>query len=320
MLPEYRRLVAYIYQYQNGEKQKNSGYVKVEIRNEICRMHIQVKTGRIEKSQIKIYGFVRVEDVLFAIPIGEGESSGGSLQVPISFGTERLNDTDYGVESLNGLWLKDEYGGDYISVWDDEGVQVEKFTLELPDTKISEKTDKKISNEEMTVEENRDSVKQMLVGENRDSVEQMPAEKNWENGEHITEMEEEEGISAIQKKAAGSLQERWPQFCSHYPTIHPFSEEAGMQCLQIMPKDISFLGEREWQFGQNPFVRQGFLRYGHLLLGRWPDGRFILGVPGIYYDEQEHQLARMYGFGEFAEMQQAPEGTVKMGYWYHFVE
>lgn len=281
MLSEYRRLVAYIYQYQNGEKQKNSGYVKVEIRNEICRMHIQVKTGRIEKSQIKIYGFVRVEDVLFAIPIGEGESSGGSLQVPLSFGTERLNDKDYGVEALNGLWLKDEYGGDYISVWDDEGVQVEKFTLELPDTKISEEIGKKISNEEMTVEENRDSVEQTLVG---------------------------------------SLMERWPQFCSHYPTIHPFGEEAGMQCLQIMPKDISFLGEREWQFGQNPFVRQGVLRYGHLLLGRWPDGRFILGVPGIYYDEQEHQLARMYGFGEFAEMQQAQEGTVKMGYWYHFVE
>lgn len=300
MLPEYRRLVAYIYQYQNGEKQKNSGYVKVEIRNEICRMHIQVKTGRIEKSQIKIYGFVRVEDVLFAIPIGEGESSGGSLQVPISFGTERLNDTDYGVESLNGLWLKDEYGGDYISVWDDEGVQVEKFTLELPD--------RKISNEEMTVEENRDNVEQMSMEENR------------ENGKQSTVKGEEEGTLEIQKKVVGSLQERWPQFCSHYPTIHPFGEEAGMQCLQIMPKDISFLGEREWQFGQNPFVRQGFLRYGHLLLGRWPDGRFILGVPGIYYDEQEHQLARMYGFGEFAETQQAQEGTVKMGYWYHFVE
>lgn len=300
MLPEYRRLVAYIYQYQNGEKQKNSGYVKVEIRNEICRMHIQVKTGRIEKSQIKIYGFVRVEDVLFAIPIGEGESSGGSLQVPLSFGTERLNDTDYGVESLNGLWLKDEYGGDYISVWDDEGVQVEKFTLELPD--------RKISNEEMTVEENRDNVEQMSMEENR------------ENGKQSTVKGEEEGTLEIQKKVVGSLQERWPQFCSHYPTIHPFGEEAGMQCLQIMPKDISFLGEREWQFGQNPFVRQGFLRYGHLLLGRWPDGRFILGVPGIYYDEQEHQLARMYGFGEFVEMQQAQEGTVKMGYWYHFVE
>lgn len=300
MLPEYRRLVAYIYQYQNGEKQKNSGYVKVEIRNEICRMHIQVKTGRIEKSQIKIYGFVRVEDVLFAIPIGEGESSGGSLQVQLSFGTERLNDTDYGVKSLNGLWLKDEYGGDYISVWDDEGVQVEKFTLELPD--------RKISNEEMTVEENRESVEQMSMEEDR------------ENGKQSTVKGEEERTLEIQKKVVGSLQERWPQFCSHYPTIHPFGEEAGMQCLQIMPKDISFLGEREWQFGQNPFVRQGFLRYGHLLLGRWPDGRFILGVPGIYYDEQEHQLARMYGFGEFAEMQQAQEGTVKMGYWYHFVE
>lgn len=307
MLPEYRRLVAYIYQYQNGEKQKNSGYVKVEIRNEICRMHIQVKTGRIEKSQIKIYGFVRVEDVLFAIPIGEGESNGGSLQVPLSFDTECLNDTDYGVEALNGLWLKDEYGGDYISVWDDEGVRVEKFALELPEPKISEKTGKKISNEEMTVEENRRNLEQISVEENRENLQQMPEK-------------EEEGTSEIQKKVAGSLQERWPQFCSHYPTIHPFNEEAGMQCLQIMPKDISFLGEREWQFGQNPFVRQGFLRYGHLLLGRWPDGRFILGVPGIYYDEQEHQLARMYGFGEFAEMQQAQEGTVKMGYWYHFVE
>ena len=285
MMSEYRRFVAYIYAYQEGEKQRNAGYVKADIREHVCRMQIQMQTGNPVNSRFSVYGFVRVEDVILAIPLGGGDSENGNFDIRLSMGTENLNETGYHLEQIRGIWLKDEKENDYISVWDDEGIDVKKFALDLPE-KIPEQN----HTEEVAVMESK-----------------MPDE------------------SQKGSVSESCLAARWQNFMNHYPKIRPF--EDGMMCLKITPKDISFLGEEEWKFGQNPFLRQGFLRYGHLILARQADGRFLLGVPGMYYDMQDHHLARMYGFDEFRKVDymediRLPEGEEpeKFGYWYHFVK
>ena len=37
-LAEYRRFVAYVYEYQKEKKGSNCGFVKIEVRGEICRI------------------------------------------------------------------------------------------------------------------------------------------------------------------------------------------------------------------------------------------------------------------------------------------
>ena len=43
-MSEYRHFIAYIYEYQNGDKKKNAGFVKVNIRNGICRIQMKIQT------------------------------------------------------------------------------------------------------------------------------------------------------------------------------------------------------------------------------------------------------------------------------------
>lgn len=284
-MSEYRRFVAYIYVYQNGKKKKNTGYVKVDVRDQNCRMQIQMQTDGMENQMFQIYGFVREQKILYGILLGEGLSRNGKFQTQLTLVKESLNKTEYSLDDLHGLWLKDHAGGNYISVWDEEEVDVSLFTLEKPEVEAE------------TVE-----VAEVTVSETM-ALKMEPKEKKH------------------------SLEMRWEQFCCHYPVIQPFLESSKIQCLRIALKDIGFLGKEEWAFGTNPFVKQGFARYGHLVIGRQSDGEFILGVPGVCYDMQDRHLARMYGFPEFQNadfinevcLPEGEEGK-HFGYWYHYLK
>ena len=42
-MPDYRRLISYIYEYEGKEKGKNVGFVKLESRGGQCRLNLNVK-------------------------------------------------------------------------------------------------------------------------------------------------------------------------------------------------------------------------------------------------------------------------------------
>ncbi len=59
-MSDYKRLFSYLYFYQHKIKEKNSGFVKVEIRNNQCRLQLSVKGGFLNQApQWDVYGFMR---------------------------------------------------------------------------------------------------------------------------------------------------------------------------------------------------------------------------------------------------------------------
>ncbi len=301
-MSEYRRFVAYIYRYQEGKKEKNTGYVKVDARNGACRMQMRIQPADGKSQKLKVYGFVREGTWLLGILLGEAASKNGSCEWRMNTQTDHFGGSDYTLADICGMWIMGEQKEPYITVWDEEPVDVEKFTTELPQREVqpAEQEIKKRS----TAEE---------PGEGRRKAE-LPG----------TEVRAE----GTGQSFGGGLKERWNQFLYHYPGIQPFSDEEISRCVRLAPKDISFLGKREWSYGRNPFLQQAFMRYGHLLAGSHQNGQFILGVPGTYYDEQDRHLARMYGFPEFKKADgeefgiTLPEGEDRdrFGYWYHYID
>lgn len=315
-MSEYRRFVAYIYAYQNGRKQKNTGYVKVDARNRLCRMQVHVQTNEMKNREMHVYGFVRVNGVLLGLPLGEGITRNGNLTLRLAIGMEDIGGSGYGLDQLSGVWIKGIQQEDYISIWDEGNVDVEKFTLELPRVEAR-----------MAAESEGISPTEDIVAE---AKEISPTEDIMAEAEAVSPVEDMT-VECVRSREnqwtdAGSLAGRWPQFLCHYPAMQPF-EGTQISCIRIAPKDISFLGEQEWRFGRNPFLQQGYGRYRHLLLGRTEDGQFFLGVPGMFYDMQDQHLARMYGFPEFRKASQCqemqlPEGESqeRFGYWCHFLK
>ena len=62
-MAEYRRFVAYVYEYQKEKKGSNCGFVKIEVRGEICRIELHLQCpGLMPESRIQLSKFVRFDE------------------------------------------------------------------------------------------------------------------------------------------------------------------------------------------------------------------------------------------------------------------
>ena len=98
------------------------------------------------------------------------------------------------------------------------------------------------------------------------------------------------------------------------------------QCMRITPADFRMLSHPDRGLMNNNFLRYGYRKYGHVLIGKHGEkGEYILGVPGRY-DRQEALMAGMFGFPYFKEAHIKEAGTQenrkfpRTGYWYRSID
>ncbi len=67
-----------------------------------------------------------------------------------------------------------------------------------------------------------------------------------------------------------------------HTAMYPFSDDEVDQCVQIGPEDFGEFPQRYWTLSENPFLKQGFYNFGHLLFTKVGE-RVFVGVPGRYH-------------------------------------
>lgn len=141
-----------------------------------------------------------------------------------------------------------------------------------------------------------------------------------EEGEDIDHQEAEsfrEAQTKAQKESpAASL---WNRLRALYPKVTAFECTDGCEILVIKPQDIGLLPRENWVYGNNSFLLHGYYNYRYLILARLgktgEQGRYILGVPG-HYGNNEKYMAAMFGFEHFVRSTRQPPRDSRFGYWY----
>lgn len=114
-------------------------------------------------------------------------------------------------------------------------------------------------------------------------------------------------------------QKLWNFFSRTYPKIQAFDYSGGCEILTIKPQDIGLLPREAWVYGNNSFLLHGYYNHRYLVLVRLnnPKGnpRFLIGVPGHYYNNEKY-MAAMFGFPNFVLSKMQPAGDGRFGYWY----
>ena len=114
-------------------------------------------------------------------------------------------------------------------------------------------------------------------------------------------------------------QKLWNFFSRTYPKIQAFDYSGGCEILTIKPQDIGLLPRETWVYGNNSFLLHGYYNHRYLVLARLnnPKGnpRFLIGVPGHYYNNEKY-MAAMFGFPNFVLSKMQPAGDGRFGYWY----
>lgn len=190
-MAEYRRFLSYVYSYPNGKKEQNTGFVKIEARGRDCRMQFGLQKLPQEETALDVYGFVRQSGILQGIFLGRIPAERGSAEGVIAAERQQMGGSSIRLEELSGLWLKGEGPADYITVWDDFGVESQKLVLESE--AASEESQE--TSEQPAV----DAEPEIVSEENEVSAEPESAlEESEESAELESALEESEGSAELE--------------------------------------------------------------------------------------------------------------------------
>lgn len=305
-MPEYRRFIAYFYEYIDGKKGKNAGFAKVELRNGMWRILFRLMPEGTPEDPLQVCGFVREEGYLLGFPLGTlsaGREIGEewAYQEEVYLGHERWRFAD-----LSGILMKSRDDRIFLTVWDDEAADPAKFVLELP---------RKNAEENVAAETTAEGV----PGEQRiEEMIEIPKEQQPEPAPDLeaaeTEADKEDDTVCVQKEKNAEPESIPDYILQRRRGFQPFSDDEIRDCVQMMPCDIVRLQQDAWQVGRSSFLQHGFYQYRHLLLGRKQNGGYVIGVPGIQ-NQQEQYMAGLFGYDRFKTASSVGAGKA-FGYWY----
>jgi len=311
-----QRFVTYIYAYENGQKMNNTGYAKIETRGDRGKVEIHFVNGGIYRGKGSVAFLYAENGKLFFIPIGAFAIENGVGNGMVPFQTDVLAGTDISFAKMDGIYIADSEGGMYLSFWKDVNVEnflVENFVEYSLDMPLPETVD-------------------YPLPEPVNWSEPMRTETDAAAKEEIMKDAEQESLHTMEIPMRNifpnyTMEEIWKNFAK---TKKPVQVNDEVSAIQIELGELRELPKRYWYLGNNSFLLHGFFNYQHLLFGKLPDGKWFIGVPGIYA-RQERVMASVFGFSGFMHIgvseakTNMPMETVtprekQQGVWYHILE
>lgn len=142
-MAEYRRFVAYVYEYLKGKKGSNCGFIRVEAWGKVCRMEIHLRCpGLLAGTECSVYGFVRKKGLLDGSRIGNCRTEEGKMDCLLETETMAVGHGKIPLGEMNGMVLILESGGFFGTEWDDQPIRPEDFRV-MPEVREEAKIDGK---------------------------------------------------------------------------------------------------------------------------------------------------------------------------------
>lgn len=295
------RQIRYLDYLEHGNKIRNGGFVKAEVRDGECRVQVSIKG---------LYPTDTLQGELFLHSKGKEYKADTLL---LRFGT--------GAYTVK--WNADNLAGCGVAYADWDGVHIrlsEQRVLQAiwreREAEESDGAESPVLPEDMAAEICAEEHPQTESETEKVTAEKATAEK-------VTTEKSAEKVFAPEAERTARFQslyeDKWTQLGQFYKTIYPFGDQRGY--LSITPGDFIVLPEKFQKLVSNSFLLHGYYNYGHVLLGKQEEregNAYFLGVPGIYH-EREKQVARMFGFEGF-EGASAPYAEGSFGYYMISVE
>ena len=292
-----KRFITYLYEYEKGQKGKNTGFIRVDERNGRVVFQISVRNFISSQESGEIYAYVW-ENGLQGIEIGKAIPSNGQLDVRIELDANHMMDTNFSLDRVVGVGLMFPNLSYIASCWKDAYADVigtGKFHVWEPEMTAYE-----------SAPENADKMQEMkvLANENMDEMQEMkvPAfESKVEGGalnrEEVGNMEwEDETVENYEELVSSEKTES-----SEKPYLSKTLTYELVTYQKMELNAIKSLPSPNWYLCNNRFLVHGFFNYGYLILKKTTEAdgeKAYLGVPGIY-EKPEMVMATLFGFPEF---------------------
>ena len=286
-----KRWIRYLYEYDQGKKLRNVGFVKVEQGEGECAVHIHGKGLHMQgENRLNLYLFYEENEECIGIWQGTAENVDPAINYRLYYTKEDTGKTE-NFEKIRGIVLLSEAGRRYAAVWDDKPAHVEAMRIWKEEPRQEEVTRQEEEPEQV------EPARQETEPKPKESARQEIEVEQEEIGEREIEPEQEDVVER---------------------EIEPEQEEnlSRIHCVKIQRRDLARLPRCEWKLANNSFLLHGCYNYRHLAFLEYKD-QLWLGVPGVYHP-QEARAAEAMGFPEFIyrkDTDASSEEEEEFGYW-----
>lgn len=294
---QYDRKIRYLDYYENGQRCQGAGFIKLERRNDLCNISLQVN-GLYRKDR-----FTRP----FLLVGEEGERELCKLQIAeggIKTYFEGLNSQDLGGQGISYERLL----GIRIPIAD--GKEIRCFWRRNPSAMPGENSSVTQENRESA---NEETVREVIQGPGAEQADPMQQTHPIQQ----THPKEQQGHPQGKTGQPGTTvfqETKWEQLWMIYPHVHPFSDDR--EFLSVSPSDFVLLNRQSYPLVNNSFLLHGYYSFRHLILmrgGNRGQAKYYIGVPGNLY-ERDRKSAIMFGFESF-ECAKEPAKEGDFGYY-----
>ncbi len=156
-MPDYKRLVSYMYTYEEGKKRNNVGYARVEARNGQCKFTIHVSALSYNEKQVTVYAFKRNKNGIEGIQLGKLNFRNEVGDFRLVTDPSRILNTEYGIDDIGGIVLYHTDTKYLATVWDENPLTLGMVqSLEFKETTV-------LSHEVINNEKNEDRKTENVV-------------------------------------------------------------------------------------------------------------------------------------------------------------
>lgn len=306
-----KQFIRYLYEYGQGKRIRNVGFVKAEQSDRESTIHIHGKGLRLMRGDsLKVYLIFEENRQVTGIMQGEIAYMGPSINYRLNYTSDDTG-TQENYDKIGGILLENRDRRRFAALWEDGLEDVENMqpytasgSEEVPpgeeafDTVMRDEADAPVSVEEMpdTAAENMPDAGER---EMRDAAAEDIPEMPDAAAEDIPEMPDTAAGDILEMPDTAVRDEG--EAADEEVQVHMQGQEdtaSGLiKVTKIKRNEISRLPRCEWRLANNNFLLHGYYNYRYLVL--LDDGRVLrLGVPGIYH-EKEARAAAGLGFPEF---------------------
>lgn len=294
-----KRFIRYLYEYDQGKRMRNVGFVKVEQMEDECMVHIHGKGLQLTgENRLSLYLFYEEHGECIRILQGETDNVNPSVNVQLRYTKEDVGmPENFG--RIRGIMLESARGRRFIVLWEEASVNFGRI-------KDWEEAEKQTVREEQPIREEAPVREEQPVREESPeevmTLEQTPENRSEENDGDEDEADKEE-IPLIRSERIAFDEPVSDRREYRIPEEMPREQRQGFRyARKIQRTEISRLARCEWRLANNRFLLHGYYNYHHLILMEKGE-ELQLGVPGIYH-EREAAAAADFGFPEFVPADQ----------------
>lgn len=348
-MAEYHRFVSYMYAYENNKKTVNNGFVRVETRDRISSVYVNMKELYGSNTKYNVYMVQRTDGGFNGICLGEiGRKQGGG-EFCCKITKDNIYNSGISLIEIAGIIILGENGRKYGTCWDDEALDVELFSSAVKpgETLVKVQKNERIgeaAEEDKEVPETVEAAAEHEAVDKAEAEAETETEAETEDGEFKELMAESIAMSAPDMAEAAdffkepliggalvwnsseaaaaenkekAVRKRLNRILEGGIKMYPFEDGEIESCIRMEIQDIGMLPMKYWFYAGNSFVLHSYFSYRHLILAKKADGSFILGIPGM--DEQKDTfMAEQFGFHQFKSIREKSDETPAshFGYWY----